>query len=375
VRTAFGHGVPNGVGGESGIEASMRRARTVFVITLLATLAGSVLCFEPGCARNTSRTSPSVVPESAVGPTSEAWTFEGRTGTLIRTRSFRLFTTMQPGRVVDILPEFMEAALDGYTSALLPLPRPAKPMDAFLMRTRDEWVTLTQQVMGRDAAPYLKIPRGGLTSNGKALLFDVGRARDTLMLAAHEGWHQYTQSTFKDALPMWLEEGMATYMEGFRQDRADPTRFAFLPWANMERFFALREASRRGRIVNLETLLNSTPQDLMAENSNAALQYYAQVWALTHFLNDAENAKYRPALHQMIKDAADGTLTATIRAMRGGRAASSFAARRRGVDPLLTYIDMDLDVLNKQYQDYVAWIVAPGNERVVSQGKVPGSEP
>lgn len=91
----------------------MVRARTALFITLLAALAGGVVCFESGCVRNTSRTSPSIVPDNSVAPTTEPWTFEGRTGALIRTKSFRLFTTMQPGRVVDILPEFMEAALDG----------------------------------------------------------------------------------------------------------------------------------------------------------------------------------------------------------------------------------------------------------------------
>lgn len=327
-----------------------------------------------GCFRSTTPASPALVGDAALGLTSEPWTFEGKTGTLLKTRSFRIFTTMNPGRVRDIFPEFMEAALEGYTTALLPLPRPSRPLDTFLMRQREEWATLVQQIMGRDAGPYLKMQRGGLTSDSKALLFDVGRSRDTLMLAAHEGWHQYTQSTFREALPMWMEEGLATYMEGFKQDRQDPSRFAFIPWANLERFFALRDAARNNRLVSLERVLNSTPQDLMAQNPNAALQYYAQVWALTHFLNDFDNGRYRPALRAMVSDAHAGNLVSRIREQRGSQAASSFLMRRRGSEPLLAYIDEDLAVLDGHYQQYIAGIVAPGNERSISQGLRPAIE-
>jgi Protein of unknown function (DUF1570) len=345
------------------------RASAMCIATALLAVCG-------GCARPSSSPagSPALVSEAAPEPLAEPWTFQGKTGTLVRTRSFRIFTTLQPGRVYDIFPTFMEAALEGYTGALLPLPRPTRPMDTFLMRQRDEWVALTQQVMGRDAGPYLKMQRGGLTSEGTALLFDVGRSRDTLMLAAHEGWHQYTQSTFKEALPMWMEEGLATYMEGFRQSRQDPTDFAFMPWANVERFYALRDASRKGRLVSLERVLDSTPQDLMAENASAALQYYAQVWALVHFLNEFEGGRYRPALKGMVQDAADGTLIARVRAARGPRAASSFVSRRRGPEPLLAYVDVDLDTLNGQYQEFMGRIVAAGNERVISQGQRPALE-
>lgn len=325
--------------------------------------AGAVGCSSPHAS------SPALV--ASFETTTEPWTFHGSTGTLIKTRSFRIFTTLPPGHLFDLFPNFMEAALDGYTSTLLPLPRPTRPMDTFLMRQRDEWAVLTQQVMGKDAGTYLRMQRGGLTSEGRSLLFDVGRTRDTLMLAAHEGWHQFTQSTFKDPLPMWMEEGLATYMEGFRQDRGDPSQFAFMPWANMERFFALREGVRTGRLVSLEVLLDATPQDLMAQNANAALLYYGQVWGLVQFLNEYDGGRYRDALHQMIEDAHDGLLVAHIRAARGGRAASDFLSRRRGLEPLHAYIDVDLPTINQQYRHFVEQVAAPGNERLISQGKRP----
>lgn len=332
----------------------------------------AIPCFS-GCSR-TPRPPSGSLSLLSPGPgevTTEPWTFQGRTGSLIRTRSFKVFTTMPPGRVIDVFPQFMEAALDGYTSALMPLPRPTRPLETYLMQRREDWAIITQQVMGSEAGPYLRMQRGGLTSEGRALLFDVGRSRDTLMLAAHEGWHQYTQTTFREALPMWMEEGLATYMEGFRQDRQDPTKIRFTPWGNMERFWALREASRNGRLVSLERLLNSTPQDLMAENANAALQYYAQVWALTHFLAEFEGGKYRPSLQEMVLDAAEGRLVTRVRTLRGQRAASSFVMRRRGQEPLLAYVNVDLRLLDSQYQLFMQRIVKPGNERLISQGQKP----
>lgn len=346
-----------------------RRANLAPSLATGAAFLVAVLACVSGCASANRSVSPALV--GSYETTSEPWTFHASTGTLMKTRSFRIFTTLPPGHLADLFPNFMEAALDGYTSALLPLPRSTRTMDTFLMRDREEWATLTQQIMGKDAGPYLKMQRGGLTSEGRSLLFDVGRTRDTLMLAAHEGWHQYTQSTFKDSLPMWMEEGLATYMEGFRQDRSDPSRFSFMPWANLERFFALREGVRSGRLVSLRVLLDSTPQDLMAQNANAALLYYGQVWGLVQFLNEFDQGRYRPALHRMIEDARDGVLVAHIRAARGGRAASDFLSRRRGAEPMLAYLDVDIDILNDQYRQFVELIVAPGNERVISQGKRP----
>lgn len=345
---------------------STRRANQFLTPIAMAALAALSACAHSG----NHDVSPAMVG-GAFEVTTEPWTFQGQTGTLIHTRSYRIFTTMTPGRVYDIFPSFAEAALDEYTSAVVPLPRPGHLMDTFLMRRRDEWVVLTQRTMGADSAPYLKMQRGGLTSEGRALLFDVGRPRDTLMLCAHEGWHQYTQSTFKESLPMWMEEGLATYMEGFRQDRSDPSRFAFMPWANLERFFALREAARAGTLVPLDRLLEATPQNLMDESATAALTYYAQVWALMHFMNEGEGGKYQPALRNMVHGASEGTLTAKIRRARGAKAAIEFTSRRRGKEPLLAYVDTDLDTLNQEYQAFIRRLVAPGNERVISQGLRP----
>jgi hypothetical protein len=77
--------------------------------------------------------------------------------------------------------------------------------------------------MGSDAEVYLKIQRGGFAASGRAILYDIG-PRDTFAIAAHEGWHQYTQKSFRAPLTVSFEEGLATYMEGFRWSDDDRTR-------------------------------------------------------------------------------------------------------------------------------------------------------
>src|SRR5690606_28941593 len=135
---------------------------------------------------------------------------------------------------------------------------------------------------------------------------------DTLAIAAHEGWHQYTQQTFKHQLPVWLEEGIATYMEGFR--RNDDGVLVFTPAANRERQETLRRAVRRGHLIPLNDLLTRTPQSFLGSSKETLLVYYAQVWALTNFLAEGENGRYRAALAEVLTDAAEGRLVGRLAA-------------------------------------------------------------
>jgi hypothetical protein len=121
---------------------------------------------------------------------------------------------------------------------------------------------MTRSLAGDQAETYLRIPRGGFALRGKGVYYDIG-PRDTLSIAAHEGWHQYTQATFRHPLPLWLEEGIAAYFEGFRWDRTDRTLPVFLPWSNPQRFDTLREAVAADTLMPLRELLVSRPQDLL----------------------------------------------------------------------------------------------------------------
>jgi hypothetical protein len=276
------------------------RARLACSISLLG-LVGLTTCTAPP-----PLASPAVLPAPGV-LSREAWSFDGHAGSMIRTPSYRLYTTETDPDLLLQMPVFLEAALARYRAAVTPLPEPPLKLDTFLMGTREQWATLTRQVMGPQAPGYLLIQRGGFSSGGRALLWSIG-PHDTLSIAAHEGWHQYTQRTFRGALPVWAEEGLATYMEGFLPDPAGPLRPVFSGWANVERFDQLRAAAQRGSLLSLEDLLAADPQTLIEQSTDTTLTYYAQVWALAHFLLESDNARMRRGLELMVDDAALGRL-------------------------------------------------------------------
>ena len=300
----------------------------------------------------------------------EPWSYAGRTGRVITTPHFRLHTTVTRSLLLERAPNFIEIALASYRSALGDLPEPGARLDTFLMNSRPQWESMTRTVAGNQAETYLRIPRGGFALRGKGVYYDIG-PRDTLSIAAHEGWHQYTQSTFQQPLPLWLEEGIAAYYEGFRWDRSDNTLPIFLPWSNPQRFDTLRKAHAEDRLIPLSRLLVSRPQDLIQHTDGRALTYYAQAWALTHFLHEGENAKYRDDLARLLQDAATGDLGPTVTGRIGARAARRQIYRRIGDAVFKAYFNEDLDAAQAEYDRFVRTVTLPGTRGAMTAGESP----
>lgn len=342
-----------------------------FVLLLAATIAG---CSSPQASPTVSRVPDRVTP-APIDPADlvvsvEPWSFEGRDGQLIRTPSYRVYTTASRYGLPNRIPIFLERCLIHYTTALGDLPPPREAMETYLLANRPQWTRVTQRFMGSDAEVYLKIQRGGFSANGRAILYDIG-PRDTFAITAHEGWHQYTQRTFKAPLTVCFEEGLATYMEGFRWEDGERTRPRFLPWANMERYTQLRSAFERGRLTTLATLQQSTPQQIIGENPDAALVYYAQVWALIHFLNEGQEGRHKDALEELLQDAASGELSRRIRREAGGRAAMAYTARRTGVDLLHIYFGIRAQDMEGPYREFIERTVRVGSREKVVMGQSP----
>jgi hypothetical protein len=306
------------------------------------------------------KASPAVVsPPPTPVISVEGWEFAAHPGRVVRTRSYRIFTTSSDQVLLQEMPIFLECAMEQYTTAMGPLPRPSLKLDTFLMGERDEWESLTRQLMGEQASTYLRIQRGGFASGGRALLWSIGQ-HDTLAIAAHEGWHQYTQRSFREELPSWLEEGAAVYMEGFVPDPLDPARPIFLGWANTERFDQLVRAEADQELVPLSKLLGQTPQDLINASTEATLTYYAQLWALVHFLKDGDGGRYRVRLQELIADAAAGRMRA-MAAARTGRRDRIFQA----------YFGMEPAAMEASYDAFVAGVVRPGSREKIAAGSSP----
>jgi len=287
----------------------------------------------------------------------EPWTFGSSRGRVLSTPSFRIFTTLGSGFIADRAPEFIETALARYRTAFAPLPAPSHPLDTYLLANRPQWSRAAAHILGPTGAPYQQIIRGGVTSGGRSILYDIGNA-DTFALLAHEGWHQYTQSTFKYPLPIWLEEGIATVMEGFRWRVDDPAAPEFLAWCNLERFDQLRDTLSRGEFQSLPDLLASSPARTLDGGPDNALSYYAQVWALTLFLMEGDGGTHAPGLNQLVQDAARGTLRAQT---TGGT--SPLDAQRMAIDPhglstFHAYFGLDPTAMHVGYRAFCDAITA-----------------
>jgi hypothetical protein len=331
-----------------------------------------------GAPDDAFRSAPGAATDVAAGgdqmiESIEPWTYNSREGRIIRTPNYRIFTTQADTVLNARVPMFVEGALDHYRTAFAasgqPLPRPELKLDTFVLATRHDWTMLTKQLTGEQAELYLRIPRGGFAFGGKALLYDIG-TRDTLAILSHEGWHQYTQRTFKQPLPIWLEEGLGTYMEGHRWAGAGGLKPMFLPWCNTERFDQLRRAQAQGGLMRLPELLDSAPQDLMNPSTEAAINYYAQVWALTHFLAEGGEGKYREAFGQLLADAAGGTMDKKMTAVLGpqGRRALTY---RRGPGVFMAYFAKNMDEAAADYDLFVKKLTASNARTAIVAGQSP----
>ncbi len=298
---------------------------------------------------------------------SQPWTFNGTHGRLFRTRSYRLYTTENSPYILERLPGFLEASLDRYCTHFGGLPRPRVAMDTYLFANRGQWKRFTHKLLGRKAELYVRIPRGGYALRGTAVLWQIG-PHDTFALAAHEGWHQYAQQTFRDPLPVWIEEGIATNMEGYRFRGRSPI---FLTWANTERFDQLRDAEAADRLFPLDELLRNSPQNEMQEADHRELEYYAQVWALVHFLMEGEGGKYRPGLVRLLQDAAAGQMRDRLLDVFGPRAAVVLVQRDRNQAIFRAYFNDDLNAASREYARFIQRVVQPGSRGAIVEGRNP----
>lgn len=309
----------------------------------------------------------------------ERWEFHGRAGVLLTTDHYEVRTTETSEVILARLPAFLERALDHYRGSLAELPEPGGKMRTWIMSTRPEWELISKEMLGRSAEPFMRIRRGGYAWGGNAFLFDVGTF-DTMAIAAHEGWHQYTQRTFKERLPVCFEEGIAGYMEGHVWGGRGGGTVIFSPWANVERFDQLRDAvtgppTRNGGVEDglmpLQTLLGSTPAGMIAHGSGPTLAYYAQSWALIHFLREGAGGKYREGLRALLEDAASGRVSRRVSVKHGGRAGDAYRLRGSAVVVFQTYFTEDLDQADREYRAFVRRVVAPGSRGAIVMGRSP----
>ena len=357
----------------------MRISRPLLVSRFVAAGAIAVVL---GCSAMSTRETPQASPAAVsvetrrAEPLIEEWKFGEKPGECIDVGTHRIHSTLRDPMIRDRIQIFLPTALDHYRSAIIPLPAPDGPIEVYLFGTRSDWIAYTRERLPQEASMYERLGRGGYTIEGDAVLYDIGRW-DTFTIAAHEGWHAYTQRVFRHPLPVWLEEGIACYMEGVRgnPNGAPPT---FVPWRNFERFGELRDVVARERFVSLADLIQGTPHDYLRDGRNTLLGYYAQTWALVHFLMEGEGGRYRAGLERLLGDAVEGRISSTIAASsRAGSRNERRMAIGRQVGPavLREYFNEDLAAISAEYEAFVNALVRRGNGERIWRGESPVLSP
>lgn len=300
-----------------------------------------LLILLPTCdvSRQDSFQNPAVVSLPEV--TRKPWEFNGNKGVEFITPYWDIHSTIQIARITDSLPSFYADLLDHYTTVFGELPYPKRKIDVFLFENEAEWQSKLVEMIGIEAQEWFSLGRGGLTIDGTGVLYHLdsrGRSRVTLRIAAHEGWHQYAEAVFVNCLPTWLDEGIGTWMEGFRI-RSGKIRFT--PSINWDRLSTLRKIVSADRIDSITNLIASDPSTLLSTGRNTLLGYYAQLWAVTCFITEYDSGKYVPALRSVLNSALAGTLHTP----RGGW--------------LYAFTDNPRE-MEQEYKEWVAQFAKPG---------------
>jgi len=288
------------------------------------------------------------VPRPAAEPTpevlNETWSWKTHAGTHLITDGWNIKTTISYDHIVDSLPNFYESLLKHYSTVFGELPYPRERLNVFIFADETQWKQKVSELLGPEASQWGGLGRGGLTIDGTAVLFHLdsrGRSRATFRIAAHEGWHQYAEAVLKNCLPTWLDEGIGTWMEGFRIRRGE---LVFQPASNWDRLSTLRTIVASDRLSSLSSLLTADPSKLLAQSRGSLLGYYAQLWAFTSFIMEYNDGQYRPALRNILLAAQDGHLQKP-----NGRAGW-----------LLTFTE-DPEKMESEYRTWVKEYVRPGN--------------
>lgn len=289
----------------------------------------------------------------------EVWTNPYGPGLTFRTKNYTVYTTLLEPLMLRQIPAFLESAYKAYQSQL---PRPlvkGQPLEVYLFDTRSQWEQFTRHTAGADATVYMRIQRGAYTLNGIVVAYNIGR-KQTFSVIGHEGWHQFNQRLFVYRLPSWLDEGVATLFETCRYRQG---RFIFEPGENLMRLGSLKETIGRRRMIPLRQLIVLNPGQVLNGHGEdeAVVAFYAQNYALVRFLREYRYGVRLRKYHALLLGGAEGSwpLREDLVSLAADRTRPLTVGWNMQTAPLLFshYIEPDIEVLEKAYQDFCKNIV------------------
>ncbi|MFH0981219.1 MAG: DUF1570 domain-containing protein [Planctomycetota bacterium] len=276
------------------------------------------------------------------------WKFHNDVGQELTTDHFEIYTTIQDTGLREALPLFLESAYRLYTDLLLPVSADNPRMQTYLFNSRYQWDQFVRQTFPQRYSTYARIQHGGFSEGRLCVVYYLQRAY-TLSIIAHEGMHQYFGSHFDVKIPAWLNEGLATYCEGFDFRGTAPV---FLPRQNTFRLNPLRQTLAAGALIPLRQILVTNAGEVVTEGqSGLTSAYYAQVWALIVFLRHGQSGKYAAGFAEMLEDIRNGSLHTKARAAR--LASGNPSQISLGEAVFRAYITHDLDDFEQEYRTYM----------------------
>ncbi len=234
----------------------------------------------------------------------QQWENDYGAGLKVTTAHYEIFTTLLDTTILCKIPQFMESAYQAYNSQL---PGPIQTQTKFpvyLFEQRQQWEHFTWLFAGENAEIFYKIKAGAYYHNGTCVAYNIGPER-TFFALGHEGWHQFNSRFFKYRLPSWLDEGVAMLFEAHFTKNG---RFYFDPSLNSYRLEALKKTLANGNIIPLQELIAINPGQVLAtDETEAAMAFYSQSYALVRFLREADNGKRLDVYRRLLADGLQGS--------------------------------------------------------------------
>jgi tetratricopeptide (TPR) repeat protein len=121
--------------------------------------------------------------------------------------------------------------------------------------------------------------------------------KDTRQIIFHEGVHWVTDA-HSEPMPPWMLEGLAEVYSTFRSKKGRVSWGYTIP-DHMQTF-------RNESLLPLKTLLTTSIRDPLFNEITRTGVFYAQSWALVHYLTYGKSSKYENALVKFSRAANDG---------------------------------------------------------------------
>lgn len=337
---AGAHGCGMRAAGE-GWAGHVRRAllaqRTVWGCLLVAGLAG--------CTAGQRRETVAAVDV----PYQQAdWEYRGRPGTKLTTPHYVIYTTLREPRLVGWLPQTMETALRLYEELIPPVKTASeRRMPVYLFAAREEFEDFTRRTFGPRAELLTKVRNGGYMERGVTVI-EYTAHPVTFPVLTHEGFHQYLYHRASPKIPAWLNEGLAVACEGQRWGTGGLR--AFDKWFNPARRNNLAEALVRDETFDLSELLQMNAGHVVGGRGRDIRTYYAQVWLLALFLQEADDGRYADDFARLLATVGRQDLTMHARAAHVADGSRPFSFGR---ELFRAFFSDDLEAVGREYQAFM----------------------